>query len=83
MRALRIAARAELVSLIVLLGNLATVHLEPVSSLVGPAHGCAYLVVVGATWRLKEATTATRVTALVPGVGGLLVLRRRTGRDPG
>ncbi|WP_208762343.1 hypothetical protein [Microbispora bryophytorum] len=40
------AAAAELGSLAVLLANLATVHLPPVSSLVGPLHGCAYLVVV-------------------------------------
>jgi hypothetical protein len=76
LRPLRIAARVELVSLIVLFANLATAHLKPVTSLMGPLHGCAYLFVVGATWRLKPAGATTRATAFVPGVGGLLVLRR-------
>lgn len=81
-RPLRIAAHAELVSLAVLLANMATAHLGPVSSLMGPAHGCAYLFVVIATWRLEQATTAMRAVAVVPGIGGLLALRvlsRRPG----
>ncbi|MFZ4266065.1 DUF3817 domain-containing protein [Streptomyces arboris] len=72
LRPLRIAAHVEFVSLIVMLANLATVHLAPVSSLMGPVHGCAYLFVVVATWR----TEGARVTALLPGIGGLLALRR-------
>lgn len=77
----RLAARVELVSLLVLFANLFTVHLPAVSSLLGPAHGCAYLFVVVAVWRLEEATTAAKVLALVPGAGGLLALRHlaRTG----
>lgn len=74
--ALRVAAHVELLSLAVLLVNLATAHLRAVSSLVGPAHGCAYLFVVGATWRLRAADRRTRAVAWVPGVGGLLALRR-------
>ncbi|MEV8591390.1 DUF3817 domain-containing protein [Streptomyces sp. NPDC052012] len=73
---LRLAARAELVTLVVLLANLFTVHLQPVSSLMGPTHGCAYLFVVIATWRLDGATTAARALAVVPGIGGLLALRQ-------
>ncbi|MFD6530493.1 DUF3817 domain-containing protein [Streptomyces sp. NPDC060184] len=76
LRPLRVAAHAELVSLTVLLANLATAHLRPVSSLMGPTHGCAYLFVVIATWRLAPATTTIKALALVPGVGGLLALRR-------
>ncbi|MEV4252323.1 hypothetical protein AB0J52_04030 [Spirillospora sp. NPDC049652] len=79
---LRIAAHAELISLIVMLANVFTVHLKPVSSLMGPAHGCAYLFVVIATWRLDAATTAAKVLAVVPGAGGLLALRRLTPADP-
>ncbi|MFF0465561.1 DUF3817 domain-containing protein [Streptomyces mexicanus] len=75
-RHLRIAARAELISLIVLLANLFTVHLKPVSSLTGPTHGCAYLFVVIASWRLPQAPTAAKILALVPGAGGLLALRK-------
>ncbi|MFD4632351.1 DUF3817 domain-containing protein [Streptomyces sp. NPDC058284] len=75
-RHLRIAAHAELISLLVMLANLFTVHLKPVSSLMGPTHGCAYLFVVIATWRLEEATTAAKTLSVVPGAGGLLALRR-------
>ncbi|MFH8375190.1 DUF3817 domain-containing protein [Streptomyces cyaneofuscatus] len=76
LRPLRIAAHVEFVSLVVMPANLATVHLAPVSSLMGPVHGCAYLLVVVAAWRTGGATAAARVTALLPGVGGLLALRR-------
>lgn len=75
LRPLRIAAHTELVSLIIMLTNLATAHLGPVSSLMGPTHGCAYLFVVIATWRLKPATAATKAVAVIPGIGGLLALR--------
>ncbi|MEU4098142.1 DUF3817 domain-containing protein [Streptomyces sp. NPDC026673] len=75
MRALRIASAVELVTLAVLLANLATVHLRPLSSLVGPLHGCAYLWVVIAVHRTGGSTPA-RVRALVPGIGGLLAMRR-------
>lgn len=75
-RPLRIAAHTELISLIVMLANLATAHLRPISSLMGPAHGCAYLFVVIATWRSASATTTTKAVALIPGVGGLLALRQ-------
>ncbi|MET9879568.1 hypothetical protein ABZZ36_33860 [Actinacidiphila glaucinigra] len=42
----------------------------------GPTHGCAYLFVVIATWRRLSATTTTKAVAVIPGVGGLLALRR-------
>lgn len=74
-RALRAAAIVELVSLVVLLTNLATVHLPEVSSLVGPIHGCAYLFVIVLTARATRASRV-RATAVVPGIGGVLVLRR-------
>ncbi|MFE2911952.1 hypothetical protein [Kitasatospora indigofera] len=82
LRPLRIAAHVELVSLVVMLANLATAHLKPVSSLAGPIHGCAYLFVVIATWRLTSATTTTKAVAVLPGIGGLLALRR-LGRPGG
>jgi hypothetical protein len=77
-RSFRIAALAELVTLIVLLANLATVHLKPVTSLVGPTHGCAYLVIVVATWRTERAALTAKLMALLPGIGGFLVLRQLT-----
>ncbi|WJY41813.1 DUF3817 domain-containing protein [Streptomyces sp. P9-2B-2] len=75
-RYLRVAAHGELVSLIVLLVNLATAHLKPLSSLMGPLHGCAYLFVVIAVWRLDRVDTTARAIAVLPGVGGILALRR-------
>ncbi|AUH39048.1 hypothetical protein [Streptomyces sp. CMB-StM0423] len=85
MRALRIAATVELVTLAALLVNLATVHTGAVTALGGPLHGTAYLAVIALTWATTPAHTApgTRPRAVVPGVGGLLVLRRlRGGRPP-
>jgi hypothetical protein len=81
-QALRIAAFVELATLLLLLINLATVHWEPISSLVGPTHGCAYLLVVILTWRQPGAGPRTKATALLPGVGGLLVLRLLPAERP-
>jgi hypothetical protein len=77
MRTLRIAAAAEAVSLVVLLGNLLTVHAAAVSSLAGPLHGSAYLLTI--------ATAAgARRYALIPGIGALLALRHlRSAPEPG
>ncbi|MFD1828863.1 hypothetical protein ACFSJS_04185 [Streptomyces desertarenae] len=81
-RALRIAAGTEAVSLALLLLNLLTVHAEAVASLAGPLHGTAYLAAIAAAWQATTAADASaRWYALVPGVGGLLALRR-IGRDP-
>ncbi|WP_250008359.1 DUF3817 domain-containing protein [Actinoplanes sp. M2I2] len=79
MSMLRAAARVELLSLLVLLGNLATVHVPWVATLLGPLHGCAYLVVIGATLAVTGRGRA-RLLAVVPGIGGLLVLRVLHGR---
>jgi hypothetical protein len=79
-RLLRYAAPVELFSLAVLLVNLATVHWPAVASLFGPIHGCAYLFVIGATLR-EYGDASTRLLAFVPGIGGLLVIRRRA-KDP-
>ncbi|MGW8552347.1 DUF3817 domain-containing protein [Streptomyces tubercidicus] len=75
-RSLRLAAHGELVSLLVMPANLATAHLKPLSSLLGPLHGCAYLFVVIAVWRLKGIDTTARAIAVIPGIGGLLTLHR-------
>ncbi|MEU8606626.1 DUF3817 domain-containing protein [Actinoplanes sp. NPDC048791] len=81
-RLLRIAALVELASLVLLLTNLATVHWAPVASLLGPVHGCAYLFVIGATIQVTG-DLRTRLLAAVPGIGGLLVIRRlRHGPAP-
>lgn len=75
LRALRIAAAVEALSLAVLLGNLATVHHPTVTGIGGPVHGTAYLMVI-ASALLIPAESAVRWLTLVPGVGGLLALRR-------
>ncbi|WP_152361062.1 DUF3817 domain-containing protein [Microlunatus speluncae] len=79
-RLLRIAGVVEAASLAVLLINLATIHLAPVSSLLGPVHGCAYLLVIGSALSVRPAALGTRLLSLVPGIGGLLALRLLTPR---
>ena len=76
LRLLRIAATVEAASLAVLLINLVTVHFAPVASLLGPIHGTAYLLVIGSALSTRPATLGARLLALVPGIGGLLALRR-------
>jgi hypothetical protein len=77
-RLLRVAALVEFVSLCLLLANLATVHWPEAASLLGPIHGCAYLFVIGSTVHECRAAS-TRLLAIVPGVGGFLVIHRIRG----
>ncbi|MCZ4119726.1 DUF3817 domain-containing protein [Streptomyces sp. H39-S7] len=78
---LRVSAAVELASLVVLLANVCTVHLPAISSLAGPVHGCAYLFTVIAGARDPGRTRRTTALTLIPGVGGLLALRRLTARE--
>ncbi|MEC3917903.1 hypothetical protein [Nocardia sp. CDC160] len=78
--ALRRAAIIETLSLVVLLLNLITVHWPMVSTLIGPVHGCAYIVVIMLAFRLPETRPGVKALALLPVVGGLLVLRGLAGR---
>ena len=73
-RRLAVAAAVETASLVVLLANLATVHVPAVASAVGPVHGFCWLVVIALTWQLPL-PRRRRWLAVVPAVGGLLVLR--------
>ncbi|MFI9237464.1 DUF3817 domain-containing protein [Streptomyces sp. NPDC053079] len=76
MRTLRIAALIEAASLTALLVNLLTWHVREITALGGPTHGMAYLVVIATTWPMaKSSPPGARWRALVPGLGGLLVLR--------
>ncbi|MFC5063841.1 DUF3817 domain-containing protein [Actinomycetospora atypica] len=77
---LRIAATVELVSLVVLLANLATVHAPAVASLMGPVHGCAYLAAIALTVSRAGWRSRATVLCLVPAIGGLLAIRRLRGR---
>lgn len=65
----------EALSLLVLLLNLATVQVGALASLLGPVHGCAYLIAIVLTWSLTKNTVA-RALSIIPGFGALLVLRR-------
>jgi hypothetical protein len=58
----------------VLLVNLFTTHIEAISSLVGPLHGAAYLVVITATLLSATASSGVRWRAAIPAIGGLLAL---------
>lgn len=69
------AARIEAGSLLMLLANLARAHWDAASSPLGPVRGCAYLLVLLATILGASAPAGRVLLALVPGVGGLLVLR--------
>ncbi len=85
-RLLRVSARIELLSLAVLLANLATVHQQALAALLGPLHGCAYLIAVISTATATATATAGErgpardrtptLLALIPGIGGMLALRR-------
>ncbi|MFG1947146.1 DUF3817 domain-containing protein [Nonomuraea sp. NPDC048826] len=70
MTLLRIGAVAEALTLAVLLVNLVTVHAETITSLVGPLHGAAYVLVICA------AAPGARMLACIPVVGGLLALHK-------
>jgi hypothetical protein len=80
LRWLRVASVGEAASLAVLLVNLATAHLSAVASAVGPLHGFAYLATI-ATAFLLPLPAGIRLLTLVPGIGGLLALRRVRAPD--
>lgn len=75
------ASAVETISLTVLVLNLVTVHHPLVTSTMGPVHGFAYLATI-AVVLLLPVGTGTRLPALVPGVGGLLVVRRVRQEPP-
>lgn len=77
-RMLRIAAITETLSLVVLLLNLVTVHWPTVATLLGPMHGCAFIAVIVLVFQLPEAGRGVKATALLPVIGGPLVIRHLT-----
>ncbi|MEV0148240.1 MULTISPECIES: hypothetical protein [unclassified Nonomuraea] len=81
LRVLRLASGVEALSLATLLVNLLTVHTGVITTFGGPLHGMSYLVVVGAVSMAPAAAgSGARWRAFVPGVGGLLALRRLRSR---
>lgn len=82
LRWLRLASWSETLSLLVLLVNLATAHVEALASLLGPVHGCAYLATIATAFLVPLPSRARKLT-LVPGIGGLLALRTVGSAIPG
>jgi hypothetical protein len=76
LRALSVLSTLELVSVVVLLGNLATVHDEAVAAALGPLHGALYLAVAVTALLGRGLTTRTRVFALIPLLSGPLTMRQ-------
>jgi hypothetical protein len=76
LRVLGILSVLELVSVLVLLGNLLTVHNEAVASALGPAHGALYLAVAVTALFGRGLATTTRVFALIPVLSGPLTMHR-------
>lgn len=75
-RLLRLSAPVELLSLSVLLVNVAFLHQEAVASAIGPLHGCAYLIALIAAAREAGPDRTVTLLAVIPGIGGMLALRR-------
>lgn len=79
-RLLAVLAATELVSLLVLLINLATVHVPVVATVLGPLHGCVYLAsIIGAAMTAGPKSLPT-LLSIIPGIGGTLAvvdLKRR------
>jgi hypothetical protein len=83
---MRLVGGVELGTLVLLLGNVATVHLPELSRIFGPVHGLAYTAAVLAAAVVSGGERRVWLWALVPGVGGLLAARRlarETGRGIG
>ncbi|GAA4180682.1 hypothetical protein [Gryllotalpicola koreensis] len=74
-RILQIVGTAELITLALMLANLATVHLPAVSHLLGPLHGLAYTGTVIVAALVSGGHHRVWLWSLVPGIGGLLAAR--------
>jgi hypothetical protein len=74
--ALPVVAAVEALSLLVLLVNLATVHLPWLASLLGPVHGLAYAAGIALAFSGPYARRA-RWLSVVPGIGAALTVRSR------
>lgn len=84
LRALELLSILELASIVVLLANLWTLHLDAVTSAIGPIHGGLYLAVAVTALLGRGLLLRTRLLALIPVLGGIftLVNVRREARRP-
>lgn len=74
LRTLEVLSVLELLSIAVLLINVATVHVDGVASVLGPLHGALYLAVAVVALLGRGLMLRTRVMALIPVLGGVLTL---------
>lgn len=74
-RILHTIGTVELVTLALMLLNIATVHAPAISSTLGPLHGLAYTTTVITALLLMKGHHRIWLLALVPGIGGLLAAR--------
>ena len=78
-RLLTLLAATEFGSLVVLLVNLATVHVPGVATILGPLHGCAYVAAIIGTAMAARPKSLPTLLSVIPGIGATLavaVLRR-------
>lgn len=74
LRTLEALSVLELLSIAVLLTNLATVHVDGVASVLGPLHGALYLAVAVTALLGRDLLLRTRLLALIPVLGGVFTL---------
>lgn len=74
LRTLAAFSALELVSVIVLFGNLATVHDHTITTVVGPVHGAIYLTVAVTALLGRNLAARTRIGALIPVLSGPLTM---------
>jgi len=74
LRILAVLSALELVSVLVLLLNLATVHTGAITRLLGPIHGALYLAVATVALMGRGLSTRTRVCAILPVLSGPLTI---------
>lgn len=74
-RILQMVGTVELVTLVLMLVNLVTVHLPEVSRVLGPVHGLAYTATVITAVLVMSGRHRVWLLAFIPGIGGLLASR--------
>ncbi|MFK4761535.1 hypothetical protein ACI3KS_11420 [Microbacterium sp. ZW T5_45] len=74
LRVLEVLSVLELASILILLVNLATVHVDGVASVLGPVHGALFLAVAVTALLARGLLARTRWMALIPVAGGILTL---------
>jgi hypothetical protein len=76
LRVLGVLSMLELVSVVVLIGNLLTVHDRSLTSALGPVHGALYLGVAVTALLGRGLEARTRLLAVIPLLSGPLTMHR-------